>query len=356
MKLISVIMSVYNTEEKYLRTAIESILNQTYQYFEFLIIDDCSESACSKVLYSYTDPRIRIIRNETNLGLTKSLNILLDQARGDYIARMDADDICFPERLEKQLAYMERHTDIDVLATSTVIYEKGRPIVFSDIYREYDQERNRVRLSLANISFPHPTVMFRSAFLNDWNLRYDETIRKAQDYNMWVRCAQHGNLFVLQEPLMILRVHENQISANAADQQRCAAYTKLYCFTQIYPQYTKRQAELYIHMRDTDMYGEATENIELIRILVSQNERKKIYDHTKYCEELFFWWLRKSMYRKNRKYRNIILKNPYMKKNIRRVFIKGMFRYIADKLNDAYFKLYWGSRTKPLLKELIAGR
>lgn len=353
MKLISVIMSVYNTEEKYLRTAIESILNQTYQHFEFLIVDDGSKSVCGKVLYSYTDPRIRIIRNEKNLGLTKSLNILLDQARGDYIARMDADDISFPDRLEKQLTYMEQHTDVDVLATATVMYRKGEPIVFAGLYREYDQERSRIRLSLANISFPHPTVMFRSAFLSKWNLRYDETIRKAQDYNMWVRCAQKGNLFVLQEPLLIFRVHENQISANAKDQERCAAYTKLYCLSQVCSEYTERQAELYIHMRDTDMFGEAMENIELIRRLVAQNEKNKIYDSEKYCEELFFWWLRKSMYRKNKKYRNIILKNQYMKKHIRSIFIQGMYRYLGDKFYNEYFRLHWSRRTESLLKRMI---
>lgn len=353
MKLISVIMSVYNTEEKFLRAAIESILNQTYRNFEFLIVDDCSESVCHKILYSYADPRIKIITNEKNLGLTKSLNILLEQARGEYIARMDADDISFPERLEKQLEYMEQHTDIDVLATSTVTYESGSPIVFSGLYREYDQERNRIRLSFANIPFPHPTVMFRSIFLSKWNLRYDERIRKAQDYNMWVRCAQKGNLFVLQEPLLIFRVHENQISANAEDQERCAAHTKLYCLAQLCSEYTERQADLYIHMRDTDMFGDAIENIELVQMLVAQNEKNEIYDHRKYCEELFFWWLRKSMYRKNRKQCKMILKNQYMKKNIRSVFVWGIYRYLSDKLYNKYFRLHWSRRTELAIKERI---
>lgn len=353
MKLISVVMSVYNTEEKYLRAAIDSILNQTYKNFEFLIVDDCSESMYSKILYSYDDPRIRVIRNEENLGLTKSLNILFEHARGDYIARMDADDISFPQRLEKQLAYMEQHTDIDVLATATAIYEEGKQTAFSGIHRQYNQERNRIRLSWANISFPHPTVMFRSAFLRKWNLRYDEAIRKAQDYNMWVRCAQKGKLFVLQEPLLISRIHENQISANAKDQERCAAYTKLYCLSQVCSEYTERQAELYVHMRDTDMFGEAMENIELIRRLVAQNEKNKIYDPEKYCEELFFWWLRKSMYRKNKKYRNIILKNQYMKKHIRSIFIQGMYRYLGDKFYNEYFRLHWSRRTESLLKRMI---
>ena len=109
--LISVIMPSFNTPVEMLAKAVDSILEQTYRDFEFIIIDDGSTGSCREYLESLSDPRIRIIHNEKNLGITKSLNIGLRAARGKYIARMDADDICISDRFEKQYKFMEEHTD-----------------------------------------------------------------------------------------------------------------------------------------------------------------------------------------------------------------------------------------------------
>ena len=116
---ISVVMSVYNTSETYLKEAIESILNQSLPDFEFIIINDASNRATSAILNQYTDERIVRIENQQNLGITASLNEGLEIARGRYIARMDADDVSFPERLSKQYQYMEKHPHIAVLGCWT---------------------------------------------------------------------------------------------------------------------------------------------------------------------------------------------------------------------------------------------
>ena len=100
--LVSVIMGNYNTPVSYLRESIDSILAQTYTDFELIIVDDASTDDSPAVLESYDDPRIRILYNEENLGLAKSLNRALDICRGEFVARMDSDDICLPERFEKQ--------------------------------------------------------------------------------------------------------------------------------------------------------------------------------------------------------------------------------------------------------------
>ena len=107
--LVSVLMAVYNGE-KYLLEAIESILNQTYTNFEFLIINDGSTDSTEEIILSYSDQRIRYIKNEQNLKLIASLNKGLDLAKGKYIARMDADDISLPDRLEKQVNFLERNS------------------------------------------------------------------------------------------------------------------------------------------------------------------------------------------------------------------------------------------------------
>ena len=117
MVSISVVMPIYNTPVSFLKEAVESILNQTFSDFEFIIIDDGSANEVKEYLEGLTDPRIRIIRNEKNLGITKSLNIGFHAAKGKYIARMDSDDVSLSERFEKQFMFMETHPDVIMCGT-----------------------------------------------------------------------------------------------------------------------------------------------------------------------------------------------------------------------------------------------
>lgn len=124
---VSVVMSVYNGE-KYLPETIDSILNQTFKDFEFIIINDGSTDKTAKILTSYDDPRIRIF-NQENMGLTKSLNRAISLAKGEYIARMDADDISYPERLKKQVDYLNKNPDIGLVGSKYIrIDKRGRKI------------------------------------------------------------------------------------------------------------------------------------------------------------------------------------------------------------------------------------
>ena len=121
MKKISVLMPAYNAE-KYIGEAIESILNQTYKDFEFIIINDGSIDRTEDIILSYDDPRIIYLKNKENSGIVASLNNGLKQAKGQYVARMDADDISLPTRFEKQLQYMESNQHIFVLGTSLILF------------------------------------------------------------------------------------------------------------------------------------------------------------------------------------------------------------------------------------------
>ena len=179
---VSVCMSMYNAS-KYLRECIDSVLAQTFQDFEFLIVDDGSTDDSVEIVQSYHDSRIRLIKNKHDyIG---SLNILLDEARGKYIARMDADDVMMPERLKIQFEYMESNLDIDILGGAMVcfgnieekfIYYSTNPITAGDLF-------NGPVIS-------HPTVMMRATSVS--SLRYESQFAYAEDYRFWCQALKAG--------------------------------------------------------------------------------------------------------------------------------------------------------------------
>ena len=179
---ISIVMSVYNSE-KYLREAIDSILKQTFKDFEFIIINDGSTNGTREILESYNDPRIILIHQE-NMGLTKSLNKGIARAKGQYIARQDADDISHPERLEKQIDFLERHMNVTLLGTAIeMIDEKGtylyavKPPTSDSSVRKGIKQKNY---------FCHGSIMFRRQSFFELG-GYREFFFTTQDYDLWLR-------------------------------------------------------------------------------------------------------------------------------------------------------------------------
>lgn len=185
---ISVVMSVYNGEE-YLDASVKSILSQTFSDFELIIIDDCSTDGSSEMLASLSesDPRIRLLRNESNLGLTKSLNAGIRSAKGEYVARMDADDICMPDRLELQLAFMSSDPSLDLIYADTLLIDKNaNPICRS--WRPNTVKKVLDCLEVHNF-IPHPTVMFKKSTFDKVG-GYDEQYLTGQDLNLWLRMRE----------------------------------------------------------------------------------------------------------------------------------------------------------------------
>jgi len=199
-------MAVYNGE-KYLREAIESILDQTYTNFEFLIINDGSSDKTEEIILSYNDKRIRYIKNEQNLKLIASLNKGLDLAKGKYIARMDADDISMPKRLEKQVEFLEKHPKVGLLGTW--VRTRGLKENY-DVHFEQGHSKIRARLFLTNY-IHHPTVMVRMDVLNINNLHYPN-VPHAEDYALWIKLSEYCELEIFPEVLLNYRVHEQNIS------------------------------------------------------------------------------------------------------------------------------------------------
>ncbi len=219
--LVSVIMSTYNTEEEYLRAAIESILEQTYKHIEFIIIDDCSTDASREIIGSYQDDRIRLICNETNLGLTKSLNKGLKAAHGEFIARMDSNDISLPDRLEKQVALMRAHPDL--IASGSAIQYFG---LRNDIVQKpaLSPEEFRINLLFSNrYGIIHMTAMFRHALLLQHEITYNEAYRYAQDYRMWISCSQFGECGQMDQVLCKVSMISDGISVAKLEEQRACA-------------------------------------------------------------------------------------------------------------------------------------
>ena len=210
---ITVLLPVYNCE-LYIQTAVESILNQTFTDFEFLIIDDASTDATVAILKSFDDARIQLIEKPVNSGYTHSLNYGLQLAKGEYIARMDADDICYPARFAKQIAYLETHPEVLVCGTTYKIIGNDKRITLPE-----DHEDIKIGLLRGNCIL-HPSVMIRKKILVDYSIQYDTTKEPAEDYHMWVRLLSLGKLHNLQEVLMEYRLYGNQVSRKRAEEQK----------------------------------------------------------------------------------------------------------------------------------------
>ncbi len=209
---VTVLMSIYNGE-KYLHQAINSILNQTFKDFEFLIINDGSTDGTAEILQSYNDFRIRIINNEKNIGLTKSLNKGLKLAKGDYIARMDADDISLPERFERQVEFLNKNKKMGLVGTFWyTIDENGQEI---DISKPTN--------SIYAVHFMcHGTSMIRKRCLDKIGF-YREVFEFAQDYDLWLRIADKYEIKNIKEPLYKLRIRDDSISLKKKTQQNLYA-------------------------------------------------------------------------------------------------------------------------------------
>lgn len=220
MPKISVVMSVYKEPVEWMRQSIDSILNQTYPDFEFIIINDKPDREENAQLlneYAQKDNRIKIITNEENIGLTKSLNKGLKVAKGKYIARMDADDISMPERFQKQIAFLEANSHIGVLGTAINYFGKKKG------FFQYPKHQCDVFLFL-NSCFAHPSIMGRSEIIKQFS--YDESFVVAQDYDLWERMYANEVLFAnLSEPLLQYRVSGDQISTSRLKQQLSYAAT-----------------------------------------------------------------------------------------------------------------------------------
>ena len=209
--LVSVVMPVYNGA-LYLREAIDSILSQTHSNLELIIINDGSTDDSEQIILSYTDKRIVYLKNEVNSRICVTLNRGLDIAKGKYIARMDCDDVSVPERLQKQLEYMETHPEIGISGSDITLFG-GQQGLFSMVH-----DPNLCAAGLIfNPCFAHPTVIWRKTIMDEYNLRYDDNYSGLEDFVMWWKFAEVTKLANMPQPLLKYRKHENQETQNRSE-------------------------------------------------------------------------------------------------------------------------------------------
>lgn len=212
-KKISVIMSVYN-DEKNVEDAIQSIINQTYQDFELLIMDDCSEDLTGKICKEYEKnfENIKIYKNSKNLGLTKSLNILISKSSGEYIARQDSDDISLRSRFENQIDYIESEK-LDGCSTLSLIKNKGT------IFPKFSSYFNPKFISKIKNPFVHGSLIIKKEVFNAVN-NYDENFYYTQDYKLTSDMLNNGYKIRVLNELLYISNTENNISSLHYFEQR----------------------------------------------------------------------------------------------------------------------------------------
>lgn len=226
---VSILMSVYNNQA-FICKAIDSILNQSYKYFECIIIDDGSTDGTSDILKQYLkkDNRISVITNNKNIGLTKSLNKGLLICKGKYIARLDADDISVQDRIKIQYDYLEKNNHIAACGSQgiciddkdNVLGEKNLPISYKEI-------KHRL---LFNNQFIHSSLFIKKSVLDKVGL-YNELFKTSQDYELMLRIAENHNVTNLRQALVKWRVHNNSISWTTKKQEIDAIRARWFAIT-----------------------------------------------------------------------------------------------------------------------------
>lgn len=211
MPLLSVIMPVYNAE-KYIQASIDSILNQDFEDFEFIIINDGSTDESESLIKKYHDPRIRYFVNEGNKGLVYTLNHGIELAKGKWIARMDGDDISLPNRFSVQLRYLDQHKDIDVLASTVKLINEQDEYLGS-----WEEDINAITSSQIRNYLPinnciaHPTILCKTELLRLFLYRSAQS--QSEDYDLWLRMAAAGKIFAkIETPLVLHRMVSNSFT------------------------------------------------------------------------------------------------------------------------------------------------
>lgn len=224
---VTVFIPVYNRED-YIRVAVNSMLAQTYRDFELIVVDDGSTDRTVEVLEAYSDPRLRVVRNETNLGIPAARNRGLDEARGEYIALLDSDDHAYPRRLARQVDWLDRHPGITQVGSWCSFMDSDGKML--DKVRRQPLNSDDVHAHLLfHCPIVNRTIMARTEALRA--LRYSTDFPRCQDYDMHARLVEHGHrLANMPEVLVCGREHDGRFTGQTSDlgrDRKMAVYRRL---------------------------------------------------------------------------------------------------------------------------------
>ena len=330
--LISVIMSTYN-EEKYIETSLKSLLNQTFQEFEIIIVDDASTDNTRQLIQRLQDERIHLICNEENQGLTKNLNKALKYVTGKYIARMDGDDIAFPTRFEKQVQYMEKHPETMLVSCYTKSFGDS-DLVFA---LPDDSEVLKVRMLVRPV-YAHPGFMMRRELI-EAGYRYNEEYRTAQDYEFASRVAEKYKIGLVPEILLLYRVHKKQVSAKAGNQQfNNADKIRKRQLERLGVRLSETEWESYLELvkeSKVDSLEHFDKVYEIIRKMLQSNEKSKIYNPNimeKTLKKMLYTWV----------IRNKNIKHILAFPRVCRYQMKDMLLFVGEVIRTIKEKIWFG--------------
>lgn len=216
---VSVVVPTYNAG-RYIVEAVTSILNQDFTDFELLLIDDGSSDDTSRVVEPFAaDPRVRLMRNEHNMGLIATLHRGYAECRAPLIARMDADDICDPARLGRQVVFLNHHPEVSIVGGAIRFFGNVEPNVF-----QFPTQHAAIRPAmLFYCPLAHPALMFRRELIDQGLIHYDDDFRHAEDYHLWSRLLLRVTSANLPEVVLDYRLHSQQVSSDSSDKQYAAS-------------------------------------------------------------------------------------------------------------------------------------
>lgn len=216
MPQVSVLMPIYKTSPEHLKEAIESVLNQTFTDFEFLILDDCPNDNREDIVKSFKDHRINYLKNDKNSGITSSRNKLIELAKGEYLAVMDHDDISLPERFEEQIKVLDAHPEIGVVGC----WVERFPNIKIAKYPENNKDIERYLMQGCAVA--HTAAMIRKSVLIDNNIGYEEEFSPSEDYRLWCILIGKTQFYNIQKVLMKYRIHDNNTTKTQSDKMSAA--------------------------------------------------------------------------------------------------------------------------------------
>jgi glycosyltransferase involved in cell wall biosynthesis len=212
---VSVVMAVYNGA-RYVRQAIDSILDQTFAGFELVIVDDGSTDETPHILHSYQDTRLVLVKNEQNLGLARSLNRGIQVSQAKYIARQDADDISYPQRLETQVAVLDAHPEIGAVGTGAKWVDDNSRML--QVWPPPSDNAEIQQTLLRYCCLIHGSTMYRRCAVEELG-GYDIAMRTGQDYDLWLRMSETWDLACLPDVLYVFRRHKDTASLRCEKEQ-----------------------------------------------------------------------------------------------------------------------------------------
>jgi len=283
--LVTVLIPVYNREQ-YIHQAVTSILSQSFTDYELLIMDDGSTDNTLKIINSFQDKRIHVHHSSVNRGIEATVNEGINKAKGKYIARMDADDISLPDRLQMQVSYLERHPETDILGSAIQVLKDKRPGKIRFAPRT-DQEI-RVQMLFHNPLF-NPTVMARKHIIEHTPCPYG--FRYAEDYKHWVDLADSATFGNLDKVLLQYRIHKQQVTSTGEVESRKNRNTirRIY-LKKSFPELQEEDIRIFSGMTEHNQHHSLESIKAVLEKIALLNEREALFDQEVLLKQLGYKW------------------------------------------------------------------